>query len=176
MKSAAVLHEDQYINFSLLIIHIAVVLKLYIRPIVPQMHANGFKINGCGWRERGWETLTRTGAKPVPTSGSRNRRRVSYVFRSNVFTNEQLKPEPDRTSLVCVSVCACVHTRVRTHTRAYRCEWNVASFATMLCINLYHDRIELILLRAAAETITTEEINFPVWRATMDGRCLINHD
>jgi len=56
----------------------------------------------------GWETLTRTGAKPVPTSGSRIRRVVSYVFRSNVFTNEQLKPESDRTLRVCVRMRACV--------------------------------------------------------------------
>lgn len=34
----------------------------------------------------------------------------------------------------------------------------------MLCINLYHDRIELILLQAAAEVITVQEINFPVWQ------------
>lgn len=51
------------------------------------------KLTAVG-QEVSWETLTRSAPKPVPTSGSRVHR-VSYVFRSNVFTNEQLKPKPE---------------------------------------------------------------------------------
>jgi len=67
--------------------------------------ANGFKINGCGWEP--W----RARAPNLFRLLDHETRIVSYVFRSNIFTNEQLKPRATIGPRLCR--CVAAHTRVR---------------------------------------------------------------
>lgn len=119
--------------------------------------------------------------------------RVSCVFRSNVFTNEQLKPEPDRTSLFLALTLTGALARVCVYARGLRVRvgrYIDARFSdrkfrdddATLCINLYDDHVELIPSKAEERNVGDKEgreeggIYTCSRRATLSNMRVINYD